>query len=70
MNQSLGVWLMAAGAIALAFAGLRLYSIVFADPSVSADITASEGGLWIGAAVVGVVLLAAGWWVRRSRASA
>ena len=70
MSKNLWAWLATAGAIALAFGGLRLYSIVFADPAASADINASEGGLWIGAVVVGIVLLAAGWWLRRSRTSA
>jgi uncharacterized membrane protein len=70
MTQNLGVWLMAAGAIVLAFGGLRLYSIVFADPTAAADVRTSEGGIWVGAIIVGLVLIAAGWWLRRSRATA
>lgn len=70
MGQRLGLWVLAAGAIALAFGGLRLYSVVFADPAASGDITASEGGMWIAAVVVGVVLLAVGWFLRRTRAAA
>jgi hypothetical protein len=70
VSKDLWVWLAAAGAIAVAFGGLRVYSIVFADPAAAADINASEGGLWVGAIVVGVVLLAAGWWLRRSRTTA
>ena len=70
MTRNLGVWLMAAGAIVLAFGGLRVYSIVFADPSAAADINSAEGGIWVGAIVVGVVLLVAGWWLRRSQATA
>ena len=70
MSKNLWAWLATAGAIALAFGGLRLYSIVFADPVAAPDITAQEGGIWIAAVVVGVVLLAAGWWLRRSRTTA
>ena len=70
MSRNVGVWLMAAGAIVLAFGGLRLYSVVFADPSAAADINSAEGGIWVAAVIVGLLLLVAGWWLRRSQATA
>ena len=69
MKENLGVWLMSAGGVLLAFGGLRVYSIAFADAAARGDITSAEGGIWIAAVVVGVVLLAVGWWLRRREAA-
>jgi hypothetical protein len=70
MNRDLGAWLIAAGAIVLAFGGIRLYSVVLADPSAAAEIRASEGGVWVVALAIGVALMAVGWWVRSHRRAA
>ncbi len=66
MSRDIGLWVLALGGVLAAFGALRVYSIVFADASARADITSSDGGVGLIVLVVGLVLVVAGWFLRRS----
>lgn len=71
MSRDVSVWVLAAGGILAAFGLLRVYSIYFADEATRNDLVGS-GQLPVSwaALVVGLVLVAAGWWLRRSKQGA
>jgi len=71
VSRDVSVWILAAGGVLAAFGLLRVYSIYFADEATRNDLVTSGQLPWSwGALVVGVVLVAAGWWLRRSKQGA
>jgi hypothetical protein len=70
MTRDYGLWILALGGALAAFGALRLYSVMFADAEARAEITTSDGGIGLIALVVGLVLIAVGWWVRRTNQTA
>lgn len=70
MTRDISTWVLALGGILFAFGALRVYSVVFADPAARGDIVSADGGVGLIVAVVGLVLLAAGWLMRRSKRTA
>jgi uncharacterized membrane protein len=68
MTREMGTWVLAVGGVLFAFGLLREYSILFAEAGDARNAAVSgDGGFGLIALVVGAVLLAAGWWLRRNR---
>ena len=68
MTRDVSSWILAIGGIVGAFGVLRVYSIYFADQATRDDLLASGQAPWSWAALaVGIVLVAVGWWMRRTK---
>jgi hypothetical protein len=67
VSRDIGIWVLALGGVLAAFGALRVYSVMFADASAKAEVTSGDGGIGLIVLVVGLVLLAVGWFLRRSQ---
>jgi hypothetical protein len=68
MTRDMATWVMAVGGALFAFGLLRLYSIQFAENAdARSQAVSGDGGVGLIILVVGVVAVAVGWYLRRSR---